>query len=45
MKPLLSTTAMGLLLCLGYSLPASAEQSKARCYHALRKDGHRPEVH
>jgi hypothetical protein len=28
MKPLLSTTAMGLLLCLGYSLPASAEQSK-----------------
>lgn len=28
MKPLLSTTAMGLLLCLGYSLPASAQQSK-----------------
>jgi hypothetical protein len=28
MKPLLSTAAMGLLLSLGYSLPASAAQSK-----------------
>ena len=31
MKPLLSTTAMGLLLCLGYSLPASAVLARCRC--------------